>query len=58
MKIAMRSEWSAGPVCCDWSAASSMLGKCHIRYNNNEFQHTTNTTQFRPLPLYFVYGRE
>jgi len=53
-KSTICSDWSAEPVCHDWSTTSSMFQKCHAPYHNNEFQHTINVTQ--PYACNFAYA--
>jgi len=49
LKKALCSDWSAGPVCCDWSTVLSVFVKYHIHHHN--FQHTSNTTQPDLIPF-------
>jgi len=44
LKSTMCSDWSAEPVCCDWSTASGMFQKCHVPYHNHEFQNVGQVT--------------
>jgi len=30
----MCSDWSAGPMCCDWLIALSVFQKCHATFHN------------------------
>ncbi|XP_067253472.1 mesoderm induction early response protein 3a [Chanodichthys erythropterus] len=34
LKNTICSDWSAGPVCCDWSTVLSVFGKYHAPYHN------------------------
>jgi len=38
------SDWLAVPLCYIWSAAASVLKKCHAPHHNHEFQHSACTT--------------
>jgi len=41
-------------MCSDWSAASTLLGTCHIPFHNQEFQKITNATQPEPVLAPFI----
>ena len=59
LKSTLCSDWSAGAVCCDWSSASSVFGKCPALSHNRQFNTLlTNSTRPRPFILRINYLNE